>query len=85
MRFASKKEPLFVCPAFDASQHSVHIDGNKKLYRFSKVQRYYIIISMLLIYVLHVFLTMYRGSQKSYYSNEFIADNCFSGQSIKKA
>ena len=34
-----KKEPLFVCPACDASQHSVHIDGNKKLYRFSKVQR----------------------------------------------
>ena len=39
---------------------------------------------MLLIYVLHVFLAMYRGSQKSYYSNEFIADNCLVDSHLEK-
>ena len=31
------KHPLLECPD---SQHSVHVDGNRKLYRFSKVPRY---------------------------------------------
>ena len=31
-----KKEPLFACPACDASQHSVHIDGNKNYIVFLK-------------------------------------------------
>lgn len=34
-----KKEALFECPACYDHQHSVHIDGNRKLYRFSKVKR----------------------------------------------
>ena len=29
----------FECPACHKRQHSAHIDGNKKLYRFSKVAR----------------------------------------------
>ncbi|XP_065891337.1 uncharacterized protein [Dysidea avara] len=34
-----KREAIFECPACSDHQHSVHIDGNKKLYRFSKVKR----------------------------------------------
>lgn len=34
-----KKEALFECPACYDHQHSVHINGNRKLYRFSKVKR----------------------------------------------
>ncbi|XP_065919720.1 uncharacterized protein [Dysidea avara] len=34
-----KGVPLLDCPACYSNQHSVHIDGNKKLYRFSKVPR----------------------------------------------
>ncbi|XP_065901149.1 uncharacterized protein [Dysidea avara] len=33
------KTPLLECPACYQGQHSVHIDGNRKLYRFSKVPR----------------------------------------------
>ena len=33
------KVPLLECPACKGQQHSVHIDGNRKLYRFSKVPR----------------------------------------------
>ena len=30
----------FVCPCCQDQQHSVHVDGNKKLYRYAKVPRY---------------------------------------------
>ena len=30
----------FVCPCCQDHQHSVHVDGNKKLYRYAKVPRY---------------------------------------------
>lgn len=36
---------LFVCPACDDAPHTVHIDGNMKLYRYkrkSKTKRYVI-------------------------------------------
>lgn len=65
-----KKEPLFTCPACDTSQHSVHIDGNKKLYRFSKVQRWY-----KFLIIKNLCILLYRGSHKSYYSNDFIVQN----------
>jgi len=32
--------PSLECPACYKGQHSVHIDGNRKLYRFSKVPRF---------------------------------------------
>lgn len=35
-----KHSPLFECPCCTPVQHSVHVDGNKKLYRYSKVPRY---------------------------------------------
>ena len=31
--------PGFDCPCCKVSQHSVHVDGNKKLYRYAKVPR----------------------------------------------
>ncbi|XP_064390969.1 uncharacterized protein LOC135338816 isoform X2 [Halichondria panicea] len=34
-----KHSPLFDCPCCTPEQHSVHFDGNKKLYRYSKVPR----------------------------------------------
>ena len=30
----------FVCPCCQDQQHSVYVDGNKKLYRYAKVPRY---------------------------------------------
>ena len=30
----------FVCPCCQDQQHSVHVDGNKKLYHYAKVTRY---------------------------------------------
>ena len=33
------RQKLFDCPACFRHQHSVHVDGNRKLYRYSKVQR----------------------------------------------
>ena len=32
--------PHLDCPACFSTQHSVHVDGNKKLYRFNKVSRF---------------------------------------------
>lgn len=34
-----RQSPLFECPCCVPIQHSVHLDGNKKLYRYSKVPR----------------------------------------------
>ena len=34
-----KKHPLLQCPACFEDHHSMHVDGNRKLYRFSKVPR----------------------------------------------
>ena len=31
---------LLDCPACYGRQHSVHVDGNRKLYRFDKVKKY---------------------------------------------
>ena len=34
-----KGDPLFECLCCVPQQHSVHVDGNRKLYRYSKVPR----------------------------------------------
>jgi len=64
--------PVLDCPACYSKQHSVHIDGNKKLYRFSKVPRWKFVIMNTQLHV-HIYLS--RGSRKSYYDGAFIAKN----------
>jgi len=66
------KQELFECPACFKHQHSVHVDGNKKLYRYSKVQRCWL-LNVVLYVCQAVFST--RGVRKSYYNNQFIVDN----------
>jgi len=66
------KHPLLECPACHGNQHSVHVDGNRKLYRFSKVPRYAHCIG---IYYQLLQQILYRGIRSSYHESLFIANN----------
>lgn len=48
-----KKEgiPLFQCPCCISNPHSIHLDGNKKLYHYNKVPRYIVYMCSVLSYV----------------------------------
>lgn len=62
----------FECPACFKQQHSVHVDGNKKLYRYSKVAR-----SVFALYFNIHCIMCCRGVRDSYYNGAFqlITDN----------
>ena len=65
-----KKQPLFECPACYKEQHSIHIDGNRKLYRYSKVPRFVNIFCFMICIDVN-----YRGVRTSYYEGEFVCRN----------
>lgn len=66
------QHPLLECPACHGNQHSVHVDGNRKLYRFSKVHRY---IHCIDSYYQLAQQILYRGIRRSYHEGLFIASN----------
>ena len=57
----------FDCPACFGQQHSAHVDGNKKLYRYSKISRY-LPTQFMCIVIDSCIHNIFRGVRDSYYN-----------------
>ena len=75
------------CPSCFGCQHSCHVDGNAKLYRYSCVRRYSTcicsLLNLLVVYdnciinyklVYELICYVFRGERKCYYDNLFVEE-----------